>query len=90
MLSATAGRDSTQEDDVAYFGIYRGIVMNTADPLMSGRVQVNVPAINNIGADCALPCRQNPALPMPPIGTQVWVMFEAGDVNYPVWMGRNA
>ena len=29
-----------REDDVAHYGIYRGNVMNTADPMMKGRVQV--------------------------------------------------
>ena len=78
---------SQQGYDMAFYGIYRAIVMNTADPMNGGRVQVSVPAVNNIGIDWAMPCREYQSGRMPPVGSQVWVMFEAGDPNYPVWMG---
>ncbi len=80
-------RGSIEENDMAYFGIYRGLVMNTADPSMSGRVQVSVSSVNNIGVAWAMPCREYQSARTPPIGTQVWVMFEGGDPSYPVWMG---
>jgi hypothetical protein len=76
-----------QEDNMAFFGIYRGIVMNTADPLMNGRVQVSVPSVNNIGSDWAMPCRKYKSNRMPPVGSAVWIMFEGGDPMHPVWMG---
>jgi phage gp45-like len=71
---------------MAYFGIYRGTIMNTADPTMKGRVQVNVPAIAG-AAGWALPCREYGSMTKPPIGGAVWVMFEGGDIAHPVWMG---
>jgi hypothetical protein len=71
---------------MAHFGIYRGTVMNTADPLMKGRLQINV-ASQASGAGWADPCRDWQSTAAPPIGTQVWVMFEGGDPARPVWMG---
>ena len=44
------------EDGMAYYGTYRGNVVNTADPSMKGRLQVNVPAVAG-AATWALPCR---------------------------------
>ena len=72
---------------MAFYGIYRALVVNTADPQNVGRVQVSVPSVNNIGIDWAMPCKEFRSTAMPPVGTQVWVMFEAGDPMYPVWMG---
>ena len=72
---------------MAYHGIYRGMVMNTADPLMKGRLQVTIPVISGPTSGWALPCREYNSKDTPPIGTQVWVMFEGGDPSSPVWMG---
>jgi hypothetical protein len=71
---------------MANYGIYRGTVMNTADPLMKGRLQINVTSQAS-GAGWAEPCRDWQSTATPPIGTQVWVMFEGGDPTRPVWMG---
>jgi hypothetical protein len=71
---------------MANYGIYRGTVMNTADPMMKGRLQINVPS-QALGASWAEPCRDYQSTATPPIGTLVWVMFEGGDPTRPVWMG---
>ena len=71
---------------MANYGIYRGTVVNTADPLMKGRLQINVPS-QAFGASWAEPCREFKSTATPTIGTPVWVMFEAGDPARPVWMG---
>ena len=71
---------------MAYYGIYRGNVLNNADPTMKGRVQVSVPAIAAV-ANWALPCRNFGSTTTPPIGTAVWVMFEGGNLSTPVWLG---
>jgi hypothetical protein len=69
------------------YGIYRGIVMNTADPNGKGRLQVSIPAQSFGGNLWAEACRDYKSTAIPPIGTQVWVMFEAGDPGHPVWIG---
>jgi len=71
---------------MAFDGIYRGMVMNAADPLMKSRLQVNVPGIA-VASGWAMPCREFNSTAMPPVGTAVWVMFEAGNPANPVWMG---
>lgn len=76
-----------------YFGKYRGQVVDNADPLGLGRVRVNVPAVLGTGQKgWALP-----ALPyagpgvgffaVPPRGAAVWVEFEGGDLDRPIWTG---
>lgn len=76
-----------------YYGKYRGRVLDNADPLELGRIQVEVPAI--AGAEplgWALPC-----LPyagngyglymVPEAGDLVWIEFEGGDLARPIWVG---
>jgi hypothetical protein len=70
-------------------GVFRGTVVNNADPEKSGRLQVSVPAVTGFGAvNWAAPATPSgfPVIPPKP-GDPVWVMFESGDVNSPVWMG---
>jgi hypothetical protein len=72
-----------------YFGIYRGICVDNLDPQASGRIMVQVPAMLGDRTAWAMPCRPlgSPAGAPPPVGGHVWVMFENGDVNYPIAMG---
>ena len=72
---------------MAHFGIYSGVVMNTTDPMMKGRMQVAVPGVVGAPTSWAMPCRDVNSTTMPPIGTNVWVMFEQGSLDRPVWMG---
>lgn len=75
------------------FGKYRGTVVNNVDPQQRGRLQVQVPAIYGSNAlGWALPCvpfagRNAGFYAMPDIGALVWVEFEAGDIDYPIWSG---
>jgi hypothetical protein len=76
-----------------YFGKYRGSVVNNIDPMLMGRVQVSVPAVLGDGRlSWAMPCAPyaGPGVgffAIPPIGAQVWVEFEAGDPDYPIYSG---
>ena len=72
---------------MAHYGIYRGSVLNTADPMMKGRIQVSVPAIAVAASGWALPCREYRSTALPPVGSVVWVMFEGGNPSNPVWLG---
>ncbi|WP_426959882.1 phage baseplate assembly protein V [Muricoccus radiodurans] len=74
----------------SFNGLYRASVVNNADPLSQGRVQVSVPSVSGGGGQWALPCRPPQAgrqPPTPQIGAAAWVMFEGGDPSRPVWMG---
>lgn len=76
-----------------YFGKYRGIVINNIDPMQTGRLMVQVPDVSNIlPSTWALPClpfagTQSGFYVLPEIGSAVWVEFEQGDPDYPVWVG---
>jgi hypothetical protein len=76
-----------------YYGKYRGTVINNLDPELRGRVMVQVPDVfgTNISS-WALPCIpfagiQSGAYVVPPLNSMVWVEFEQGDPDYPIWVG---
>ncbi|HKM74530.1 MAG TPA: phage baseplate assembly protein V [Acetobacteraceae bacterium] len=76
-----------------YYGKYRGTVFNNIDPMQMGRIQVVVPDVTNVlPSTWALPCvpmagPQCGEFTVPPIGAAVWVEFEHGDRDYPIWTG---
>jgi uncharacterized protein involved in type VI secretion and phage assembly len=76
-----------------YFGKYRGTVLNNIDPMMIGRIQAIVPDVSSVvPTSWAMPCFpmagiQTGTIAVPPIGAGVWVEFERGDPDYPVWTG---
>ena len=80
-------------DAKKYYGKYRGTVMNNIDPMQIGRIQVMVPDISNfLHTTFAMPCvplagKQMGAYLVPQIGSGVWVEFEQGDPDYPIWSG---
>lgn len=76
-----------------YFGKYRGMVINNIDPMQMGRLMVQVPDISGlIPSTWAMPCfpvtgKQMGVWAVPLIGSGVWVEFEQGDPDYPIWVG---
>ena len=76
-----------------FFGKYRGKVENNIDPMLMGRVQVSVAAVLGDGrSSWAMPCAPYAGsgvgfFAVPPVGANVWVEFEGGDPDYPIWSG---
>jgi phage baseplate assembly protein gpV len=75
-----------------FIGKYRGKVIDNVDPLFQGRIIAEVPAVPGSLSNWALPCTPYAGLgvgfyAMPPIGANVWIEFEGGDPNYPIWVG---
>ena len=76
-----------------YFGKYRGVVLNNVDPMQQGRLQVQVPDVAGLApASWAMPCvpvagLQNGMFALPMIGSGVWVEFEQGNADFPIWTG---
>lgn len=76
-----------------FFGKYRGTVANNLDPMQQGRIQVQVPAVLGQGRlSWAMPCVPYAGsgvglFAVPPVGANIWVEFEGGDPDYPIWSG---
>lgn len=77
----------------SYYGKYRGIVADNQDPLMTGRIRATVPdVLGSQQSGWALPCApfggpQTGFFAIPVVGAGVWMEFEHGDPEYPVWSG---
>jgi len=76
-----------------FYGKYRGLVLVNVDPQNQGRLKAVVPEVLGIlPTNWCLPCTPYAGtlagfFTMPVIGAGVWIEFEAGDVNRPVWTG---
>lgn len=79
-----------------YTGKFRGTVLNNVDPLRRGRLQLLVPDVTGLlpstWAEACVPLAGPTGPPMgtyfvPPIGAGVWVEFEYGRVDKPIWTG---
>lgn len=75
-----------------FYGKYEGTVDKNFDPLGKGRLLVKVPAVFGDGTVWATPCVPYAGpnvgfFAMPPENADVWIEFEAGDPNSPIWSG---
>jgi len=76
-----------------YYGKYRGTVIENLDPQQLGRVIVQVPDVLGMTpSSWAMPCVpaagiQSGIFIVPPLGSGVWIEFEQGDPDYPIWTG---
>ena len=78
--------------NTCYFGKYRGTVTENKDSQSIGRIRVNVPAVMGDKDTWANPCfpyagKGAGVLVIPPKGSNVWVEFEGGNIDYPIWVG---
>lgn len=76
-----------------FLGKYRGTVLNNIDPLQIGRILASVPdVLGPTPTSWAMPCvpiagKQMGTYLVPQIGAGVWIEFEQGDPDYPIWVG---
>ena len=87
--------DLVQKVERRFYGKYRGFVVNADDPKHLGRVRLRVPSV--LGPDVvtgwAMPCVPSGGQPnegflfVPEVGAGVWVEFEEGDLEFPIWVG---
>jgi len=76
-----------------FFGKYRGVVIANSDPEGRGRLQVSVPEVRGAGVtDWALPAAPYAGngvgfFAVPPVGANVWVEYEGGNLQVPIWSG---
>ncbi len=76
-----------------FFGKYRGVVTDIQDPLQQGRIRARVPdVLGDNESGWAMPCFPFAGSGMgffglPKVGAGVWIEFEHGDPDYPIWSG---
>lgn len=76
-----------------HLGKFRGVVTDNQDPLQIGRVRARVPDVTG-DQECgwAMPCfpfggNGMGFFALPSVGAGVWIEFEHGDPDYPIWAG---
>jgi uncharacterized protein involved in type VI secretion and phage assembly len=80
-------------EPVKYFGKYRGTVVTNTDPQQMGRIQAQVPdVLGDASSTWAMPSvplagSKQGQYVIPPVGGGVWIEFEQGDKDYPIWSG---
>jgi hypothetical protein len=76
-----------------FFGKYRGTVLNNIDPMQMGRIMASVPAVSALlPTTWCMPCYPlagtgSGASFVPQLKSGVWIEFEGGDPDYPIWTG---
>ena len=76
-----------------YYGKYRGTVINNIDLEQRGRILAIIPDVSGLTPSTwAMPClpiagKEMGVYVVPQIGSGVWIEFEQGDSDYPIWTG---
>jgi uncharacterized protein involved in type VI secretion and phage assembly len=77
----------------SFFGKYRGAVTDNQDPQKLGRIRARVPDVfGDEESGWAMPCAPfggegTGFFAVPKVGAGVWIEFEGGDPDYPIWVG---
>jgi uncharacterized protein involved in type VI secretion and phage assembly len=80
-------------DRSRFFGKYRGVVVGNQDAEGRARLQVKVPEVRGDSVvDWALPASPYAGhgvgfFALPPVGANIWVEYEGGNLRYPIWSG---
>lgn len=88
-MSATSGTSQRRK----FFGKYKGVVVNNADPDRTGRLLVTVPDV--LGSDPCIWAESASPLAgsgmgvyfVPPVDSGVWIEFQQGDSDFAMWTG---
>lgn len=70
-----------------FAGVYRAVVVDKSDPEKRLRLKVRIPEVSPGVDQWAMPCTSGGQTVLPSVGATVWVMFEGGQPDRPVWLG---
>jgi hypothetical protein len=78
-----------------FYGKYRALVVDNADPENRGRLRLQIPGVlgREVVSGWALPClpyggaADHGFFFIPEVNACVWAEFEMGDLTYPIWVG---
>jgi uncharacterized protein involved in type VI secretion and phage assembly len=76
-----------------FYGKFRGVVTDNEDPSHIARIRASVPDVYGTNeSGWAMPCAPFGAsgsgfFALPAKGAGVWIEFEQGDPDYPIWSG---
>lgn len=91
---ATALQQTIQQVQQKYYGKFRAFVVDNEDPEQRARLRVRVPSVfGQQETFWALPCLPFGGLAdqglfmVPEVSAQVWVEFEEGNKDVPIWTG---
>jgi len=84
--------DTGTRTATGFLGKYRGTVANNLDPTQTGRIQAMVPDVSPSISTWAMPCLPFAGInagvfTVPPVGSGVWIEYEHGDPEFPIWVG---
>jgi hypothetical protein len=100
MIGAEAGLERivaglVERIEHQFHGKYRGFVVDNEDPAKLGRLRLRVPSVlgRDVVTGWAMPCvpyggaADQGLLFLPDRDAGVWVEFEEGDLEFPIWVG---
>lgn len=85
--------DENKQEESRYYGKYRALVTNNQDPKKQLRVKCNIPSLlGGYESGWAMPCvpllgNTEGLFKLPQVGDGLWIEFESGDLNYPIYVG---
>jgi uncharacterized protein involved in type VI secretion and phage assembly len=86
---------TVEKFDARFYGKHRATVVDNADPENLGRLKLQIPHVlgEDVVSGWATPCVPYGGAPdqgfffIPEVGASVWVEFEMGNLEFPIWVG---